>query len=95
MGMVICSPDHFPQVFDTVWKPWEFLLKTNDSMHEWSFRSGLDHWSTFVGMLCAWAFPRVSKATAALEDDNKPMEILVKSVLGMAFGGIFCELFPS
>jgi hypothetical protein len=78
-----------PEVFDTVWKPWGFLLKTNDSMHEWAFRSGLDHWSTFVGMLCGWAFPRVSKATAALEEDNKPMEILVKSVLGLAFGGIF------
>lgn len=53
-------------IFDTVWKPLTFLVQyhdpyspTRDIMHEWRFRSYLDHYIWIVGMLCAFNHPRI------------------------------------
>jgi len=54
-----------PGVFHTVFAPTKALLgfhdplhpEFTDSLHEWFFRSGLDHLVWIVGMLCAFAFP--------------------------------------
>lgn len=59
-----------PGVCEKFWSPLGWLLKTNDSMHEWVFRTGLDHWSTFAGMICAWCYPHVVKWWEAKEAEN-------------------------
>ncbi|CUF96779.1 acyltransferase-like protein, putative [Bodo saltans] len=53
-------------IFDTVWKPLTFLVQYHDPyspardiMHEWRFRSFLDHYIWIVGMLCAFNHPRI------------------------------------
>jgi len=52
-------------VFDTVWFPWRPLVAfhdpykpSRDPMHEWFFRSKLDHLIWIFGMLCAYNHPR-------------------------------------
>jgi N-acetylneuraminate 9-O-acetyltransferase len=53
-------------IFDTVWRPLTFLVQYHDPynpardiMHEWRFRSFLDHYIWIVGMLCAFNHPRI------------------------------------
>ena len=53
-----------PGVFNAVMYPFRALLefhdplhKENAPMHEWFFRSGLDHLVWIFGMFCAFAFP--------------------------------------
>ena len=36
-------------------------------MHEWVFRSGLDHWACFIGMLCAYNYPHYEAFLRSLE----------------------------
>jgi len=44
-----------------VFRPLSFVLGLDDcpadSLHEWRFRVGLDHWACFVGILCAYNYP--------------------------------------
>ncbi|XP_013418784.1 protein REDUCED WALL ACETYLATION 2 [Lingula anatina] len=50
-----------PGVCEKVFYPAWIILKFHNGnyplMHEWAFRGGLDHWATFVGMLCAYNYP--------------------------------------
>jgi len=78
-----------PDVFDAVWSPWQTLLSTGGSMHEWKFRSTLDHWSPLFGMICAWAYPHICNWFEGLEaTDNKAYELLIKGVVGAVVSGI-------
>lgn len=45
-------------VFKAIFSPFS-LFYWNSSLHEWWFRSSLDHYATAIGMLCAWNVKRV------------------------------------
>ena len=49
------------RVGSTVFAPFTPVLSYKGSLHEWLFRSSLDHYSTFVGMLCAYFHPNLEK----------------------------------
>ena len=43
------------------------LFYWNGSLHEWWFRSSLDHYATALGMLCAWHLKRAEALLGRLE----------------------------
>lgn len=57
---------------------------TAGSMWEWYFRSSLDHWSTFLGMIFAMNFPISSLFYRKLEAQPLLFHILGKAVVGIA-----------
>jgi N-acetylneuraminate 9-O-acetyltransferase len=68
---------------------WPFLSSTyptlgatSGNMWEWYFRSSLDHWSTFLGMLFAMNFPITSHFFRLLEAQPLFHQTAVKCVLG-------------
>lgn len=46
-------------VSTAIFSPLGFMLNYQDSIHEWVFRSTLDHYATLLGMLCAYFHPNV------------------------------------
>ena len=53
-------------IFDTpliyhIFKPLKFILSYGDSLHEWEFRAGLDHYACLIGMLCAYNYPHYER----------------------------------
>ena len=58
------------QVGEVVFTPFKFLLGFQDSMHEWMFRAGLDHYATLLGMLCAYHHPNYVRLMAYLEEEK-------------------------
>jgi len=46
-----------PGISTALFKPFGFVLNFKGSIHEWVFRSTLDHYATFVGMMCAYFHP--------------------------------------
>lgn len=69
---------HFP-FFDTT----PMMGATNGSMWEWYFRSSLDHWSTFLGMIFALNFPISSLFYRKLEAQPFVVHFLGKGLVGM------------
>eukprot|EP00980_Cylindrotheca_fusiformis_P001454 scaffold345_cov134-Cylindrotheca_fusiformis.AAC.65 len=57
---------------------------TSGSMWEWYFRSSLDHWSTFLGMIFALNFPISSLFYRKLEAQPLLFHILGKALVGAA-----------
>ena len=55
------------------------------SMWEWYFRSSLDHWSTFLGMVFALNFPITSLFYRKLEAQPLVWHVLAKGIVGIAF----------
>jgi hypothetical protein len=55
------------------------------SMWEWYFRSSLDHWSTFLGMIFALNFPITSLFYRKLEAQPLLWHVLGKGIVGVAF----------
>jgi hypothetical protein len=62
---------------------------TGGSMWEWYFRSSLDHWSTYLGMIFALNFPITSLFFRKLEAQPLVWHVLGKAAVGVAFFGIF------
>lgn len=62
---------------------------TGGSMWEWYFRSSLDHWSTYLGMIFALNFPITSLFYRKLEAQPLVWHVLGKAAVGVAFFGIF------
>ena len=60
------------------------LGATNGTMWEWYFRSSLDHWSTFLGMVFALNFPITSLFYRKLESRGWQQEWLGKGIVGVA-----------
>mmetsp|Transcript_118197 Transcript_118197/g.176627 ORF Transcript_118197/g.176627 Transcript_118197/m.176627 type:complete len:1001 (-) Transcript_118197:34-3036(-) len=54
------------------------------SMWEWYFRSSLDHWSTFLGMVFALNFPITSLFYRKLEAQPLLTHVLAKGLVGIA-----------
>lgn len=50
-----------PGFGEVVFRPFTFLLGFRNSLHEWMFRAGLDHYSTLLGMFCAFHHPNYEK----------------------------------
>ncbi|KAK3749972.1 hypothetical protein QZH41_008462 [Actinostola sp. cb2023] len=50
-----------------VFWPFQFILNVNGKLDYWVYRSTLDHWTTWVGMLCAYNYPYVEKFLAYLD----------------------------
>jgi len=82
-----------PGVFHTVFHPLKFLLDfhdplhpefNSDPLHEWFFRSGLDHLVWVFGMLCAFFFPVADAKLQAIEELPHSKRFLTKSVLLVA-----------
>lgn len=75
---------HFPFFRE---KP--ILGATNGSMWEWYFRSSLDHWSTFLGMIFALNFPITSLFFRKLEAQSLVWQVMAKAAVGLALFGAF------
>lgn len=58
---------HVPGMFDIFWWPWGWLALFKGSMHEWYFRSTLDHLVWIVGMATAFFFPNMDNCLARVE----------------------------
>ena len=63
-----------PGIFEPIMAPFRGILEFHDPlhpenkpMHEWFFRSGLDHFVWVFGMFCAFAFPWLDKQLQAME----------------------------
>ena len=65
------------------------LGATSGAMWEWYFRSSLDHWSTFLGMIFALNFPTTSLFFRKLEAQPLVWHVLGKLAMGLALFGIF------
>ena len=61
------------------------LGATSGSMWEWYFRSSLDHWSTFLGMIFALNFPITSYFIRAVEAQPLLYHVGVKAAMGIIF----------
>ena len=61
------------------------LGATSGAMWEWYFRSTLDHWSTFLGMLFALNFPITSLFFRKLEAQPLPRVVAAKGSMAVAF----------
>ncbi len=63
-----------PGISEIIFQPFWFILGFHDArftiIHEWVFRVGLDHWSCFVGMLCAYNYPYFEALIKNLESNN-------------------------
>jgi len=75
---------HFP-VLSTTPK----LGATSGSMWEWYFRSTLDHWSTFLGMIFALNFPITSLFYRKLEAQPFATQLLAKGAVAVGLLAAF------
>lgn len=88
--LVVATVWEIPAVFSTIFTPLSFLLSTEGTIHEWTFRTTLDHWATFVGMMWAWGQPWVKNTMEDLETPgNESKAKMVKSGLLVSGGLIF------
>lgn len=62
---------------------------TGGAMWEWYFRSSLDHWSTYLGMIFALNFPITSLFFRKLEAQTLCKEIFAKGLVGAALLAVF------
>jgi hypothetical protein len=78
-----------PGVFHTVMSPFKFLLdfhdplhpEFTDALHEWFFRSGLDHLVWIFGMFCAFSFPWLDNKLQTMEELPGAKRLVSKAVL--------------
>ncbi|CAB9519716.1 REDUCED WALL ACETYLATION [Seminavis robusta] len=74
---------HWPFLGET-----PMLGATAGAMWEWYFRSSLDHWSTFLGMIFALNFPITSLFFRKLEAQPLLWQVLAKGAMGVFFLGM-------
>ena len=72
-----------PKVGEIFFKPFSFILNYENSLHEWMFRAGLDHYATLLGMLCAYYHPNFERLMGYL--DEKPIAQRKVIRFGIAF----------
>lgn len=74
------------------------LGATGGTLKEWHFRSGLDHWSSFFGMIFALNFPMYQGWLKKVEKElGMKSQFLVKgSVVLVLLGGfaVYCSFYP-
>ncbi|XP_077990790.1 uncharacterized protein LOC144445108 [Glandiceps talaboti] len=79
-----------PGVGNIVFWPFMFVLSYQGSSHEWLFRAGLDHYATFIGMLCAYNYPKYEKLMKWLERKEDPNHFKLGLVIKFIIGIIIC-----
>jgi hypothetical protein len=80
-----------PGVFATVWSPFTFLVQYNDPykatrpvLHEWEFRSGLDHYIWIVGMITAYNHPTIDAWMVRVDRfSHKASQLAKWSIMGV------------
>merc|ERR1719183_604707 len=78
-----------PGVFHAVFGPLTVLLgfhdplhpEFTDALHEWFFRSGLDHLVWIFGMFCAFSFPWLDRKLLSIETLPPPQKAGCKLAL--------------
>jgi len=68
-------------VLEFVFQPFRFVLDYYGSLHEWKFRSTLDHYATFTGIICAYLQPRLDQFYTFTEKLPLRQTIIYKSLL--------------
>lgn len=95
VGLLIYLVWEFDAVFNVV-----FAFLPNDPhpgaavgaygiRYEWHFRSGLDHYSTFFGMMFALNFPQATLWMQRVEALTARQQVFVKGVGGLVLGSAF------
>lgn len=82
--------------FNLVFWPLRPLLAYNDGhhadlMYEWRFRTGLDHYATWVGMVCGYVLPRYQQ----LLDDLEKMPTVRQWTYKMTITGLLTAMLWS
>lgn len=67
-----------PGVGYVVFKPLSFILSYENSLHEWMFRAGLDHYATLLGMLCAYFHPNFERLMRYLDEKSSAKRIAIR-----------------
>ncbi|KAL7695555.1 acyltransferase-like protein [Lotmaria passim] len=81
-----------PEAFALLWSPMQRLVRYDNPivdvapLHEWLFRSGLDHWIWLVGVLVASRAPLVNRLLRRL-DGQRTAGIAIKVAAAFAAGG--------
>ena len=76
-----------------VFTPFKFILGFNESLHEWKFRSGLDHYATFFGMICAYNHPNFERFFAYVERESQSQrDRFIKIGIRVAFSVILLAI---
>ncbi|CAG5120363.1 unnamed protein product [Candidula unifasciata] len=92
VAYAVCNAIIFdiPGVTYYVFRPFSFVLglhdKSNDILHEWSFRAGLDHWACFFGMLCAYNYPHFEAFmqyvdSKSISNKDKALKMTLRALL--------------
>lgn len=75
-------------VFEFVWSPLTFLVGYHDPyktsrpvLHEWQFRSHLDHYVWIFGMFCAYNHPRIDGWLQTIDAMPRAMSFAFKSTI--------------
>jgi hypothetical protein len=68
-----------PGVFETVFAPAYALLGYNGSMHEWHFRTHLDHYMVVFGMACAYVHPHATALLMRLGSASPATRAVIKT----------------
>lgn len=82
-----------PEAFALLWSPMQRLVRYDNPivdvapLHEWLFRSGLDHWIWLVGVLVASRAPLVNRLLRRL-DGQRTAGIAIKVAAAFAAGGV-------
>lgn len=72
-----------------VFAPFKFILALNGELHEWKFRSGLDHYATLFGMICAYSHPNFECLMAYLESESQTFrDRLSKNSVRIGIGAV-------
>jgi len=74
-----------PGVFTAFWSPLSFVLSYEGSLHEWSFRAGLDRYCALFGMIYAYNYPTIEAWLKKVEAYSKNNELLTKTIVVTLF----------
>ena len=79
--------DVFPiSVFDAIWSPLHWLLSMHSTLYEWHFRTHLDHYATWMGMVFAVYYEAVSKVLTVHLEGRTLIKWGVAAVVSGAIG---------
>ena len=78
-GLLLCILFETDQsVFDAIWSPFSWLLSLHGTLYEWHFRTSLDHYATWMGMVFAVYFDSIYEFLSVyLKNKNKAKTCIV------------------